>query len=118
MNQPIHKEVGRIWADLPKETPPAVVPEKAPFDPALSDLVLQNLFYYFRQRGYMQTVSCFAGGSEQPRVIDVSGQDSDDGDVKIVRQLPTLESIKEAGPEYLVDFMDFTMMLLQEVTTA
>lgn len=65
--------------------------------------IVRNLFKYFQLRGFIMT-SGQKDEKERPRVISL-----DDESPEEYRCFESLEEIKEAGPEYLEDFYDFTM---------
>lgn len=111
MNQPI---MGEPSLNLPKEEPTSEPSEKFPHDPVLGDLVLQNIFYYFEQRGYRMAVVSPIEDYEHPRIVNITGEDQYDGDLNVVRYLQTLESIRKAGPKYLRDMVNFVADMLCE----
>lgn len=98
-------------APIVEQVDPPTPVAKAPFDPALSDHVLNTLFYYFQQRGHeMAIVKLSDDGHKWPRALDTA--DGDDPGVTIVRSLKTLDEIREMGPDYMREFLEVTQMLL------
>lgn len=106
VNQSVYREP---MAQLPETSPSEEqVRPNSPLEKCCLDIILDQLFEYFRLRGFRMTSGRQDDEERSPLIISIMEEN-----VTHYRCLETLDEIKAAGPEYLTEFYEFVTEYLR-----